>query len=248
MSTYDDFFTKLPYKIPPRKKPHWPMKRPFTVNHNCRYCLLPEIDTKWTDMSLARRDGTISGASKTTVKPFPQVLDFDGTDDYVQFGNVCDVTTGDFSVSAWVYFKDLTQQNQYVINKGSSEALPGAANQGWSLRTSTSKLAAKIQDDTSNTTILGDAVITTGRWYYYVAVYDRSAYLSLYQDGILQADQDDISGYGTLTNNKNLVVGAYSTNTSHREFNGYIAEIAIYERVLIQDEITQMYNRYSGVV
>ena len=53
-------------------------------------------------------------------------LAFDGTNDYINFGNVLNLGTGDFSISAWVKASDFN--GTYIVSKYED------ANNRWYLR------------------------------------------------------------------------------------------------------------------
>ena len=179
----------------------------------------------------------------------------DGTNDYLDFGDVNLINTSDYSISLW--FKTAVDDaNGTIINKYQAD---GAI--GWKLEIDGASYGGKVLFEHKTGSgdygiILSDAVLADDSWHHVVITADRTGsdgLLKMYIDGSVQADTHDIdtvalqatinptagSGFGEL------IIGSSSRNFLG-DFNGSIDEVAIFNnRILSSGNVTTIYN--SGV-
>jgi hypothetical protein len=165
---------------------------------------------------------------------------FDGTDDYITMGDVCDLGTADFSISFWAYFPEGTSQefiskyedddNRWFLRSQGEDKLQFFANVGGSTKLS-------IIETTS--------VIAENTWQHIAFTCDRSDGSSggkIYINGILtrQAAGDATD----IDNDGNLEFGRQSTT----EMGGYMCNFGIWSAVLTQPQIKSiMWKNYAGL-
>lgn len=213
------------------------------------YWTMDGQDTNWgtnttNDRSGNSNTGTMTNMA-TTTSPVPGVagqgMYFDGINDLI---NVDQVDLYDniptISVSLWFKINQLSSvkgENQVLIRKRHSST-PFSS---WIMRLSSSndKLGFVVINSSATTvTEESDSALETRRWYHAVGVYDGSN-MTLYMDGIVASSPS--SQTGTIYNsNSTLFIGA--TDVSLLRTNGTIDEVRVYNRVLSQAEITELYN------
>jgi len=167
---------------------------------------------------------------------------FDGDNDYVTFGEILDMGTNDWTLSAW-FKTSTTGVQQGIISKRTS----GATEQGYRVFIgSDDKVKAELNDGTHSTfSVLQTSSAGTfqdGQWHHVAVTFDRNGYMKLYIDGNSE-DQTDISatdGYDIDTT-RPLLVGA-SGNGTVFNFDGVIDEARIFNRVLSSTEIQDLYE------
>ena len=192
------------------------------------------------DSSLYNNHGTIYGATWTDGK-FGKALSFDGSDDYVDLGDILDMGSSDFTISAWI---ETTNSSGSVVCKYWGVNYQRSY---WFYVTSDKLKFVSSKDGVSASNVEGNTVVTDGKWHH-VAVVKEGTTATLYLDG-----SPDGSGaaYSSLYNNPNpLVIGiAKKTDgTLGTPFNGLIDEVRIYKRALSEGEIQMLYYNRIGAV
>ncbi len=182
------------------------------------------------------------------------VFDFDGIDDYINFGDVLDFDgSTPFSISAWVKTSyNLVGQGAVVSKSIGINPYTGYII-GFNICTNTSQDIGKIGfatvDDSNpiNSTVMRRQSvnpINDGLWHSVVITYDGSKLRSgilLYDNGLIttMTNYDSPSFVGSLSNNINLEIGSrdgqYNSEVS-------IASTAIYNKALTETEVLQNYN------
>lgn len=91
---------------------------------------------------------------------------------------------------------------------------------------------------------LAENGVSTGAWHHFIGQYDESITRTrIYLDGVAHGD---VTSSGTYSNRAvGGAVGAYPNNEGGTEFNGRIAELAIWSRALTEDEIIALSKGYS---
>ena len=173
-----------------------------------------------------------------------QSLAFDGANDYLEIGNKSDFNFGastDFTVSLWAKYTGDGYMG--LVSKG-----VGSTSGGWEviINLNTGKLQGRIEDSDGSPTL--DAISTgeynDGAWHNFVVVFDRSALMTLYIDGNvdggLGSGTVDISSGGDCDATHSLIIGRQSVGSTY--YTGSIDEVSIWDTVLTQSAITELYN------
>ena len=161
-------------------------------------------------------------------------MDFDGTDDSINPGNVADVGTNDFSISTWVYYNSFT---------GGTIAISDDSNPSdnkWVLYTDQSDKIRFLTKDGGSSNLYSTGSMNTSQWYHVVATREGSTG-KIYINGNLNATGTTNSG--DLGNSADWGIGYFSGTY----LDGYLDEFTYYDDVLNSSEVSDLYNSGTGV-
>lgn len=180
-------------------------------------------------------DFTFNGTiSKSTI-------DFDGVDDYVDFGDKHGFTSS-FSMEAWVLQK-ATVPSATIISKGD---LNTSNKRGYhlSLNNGNANLTWYNNAGVALINIKSPYAIITDKWYHIAATYDGTT-AKLFIDG-LEVATGAPSGLPTTGTEKFLIGAMFDSNTPtvpKNNFNGFIDEVRIWNKALTVQQIREMMNQ-----
>jgi hypothetical protein len=201
-------------------------------------------------------DTSQTGSLKSGTSFSDGVFEFDGTDDYIDFGDVQDMGTNDWTVEAWVSLSGDNTGYDWLISK----AFANVGSYRWALGLdNTRKLrtffVGSPQSGPEGSQITGDTQLAVDTWYYVVWTLDRSSVQELYINGVKDSWTDtggstagnDISEWNgqDMQNNHTLKIGAYtnSANTGPQQWAYFkLANLRIHNVLLTQSEIVNNYN------
>jgi hypothetical protein len=173
---------------------------------------------------------------------FNSSLNFDGTDDYVTVGDpaALDITTNDFTLSAWV--KTTSTNQQRIISKRDGSTV------GYEmLLLSTGKIDFLIGDSGGFTfSNLNNTAVNDGQWHLITLVFDRDANVTSYIDGRRDDAVSISSRTGSLANSADVYIGRYSPGPS-QFFDGQIDDVQIFNYALTSTQIHNLVNQNSSV-
>ena len=183
--------------------------------------------------SAGSNSGTLTnGPSWTTGKIGNYSLAFDGVDDKVTTGADY-IGTSPVSISGWMNVSGL----------GGSSSGRIVDNGMFTLRLSTSNRLA-ITNDNSVVVYSSTNAFQFGSWVFFVVTRNSSNQCTIYINGQLSSTADQNCGMVTA-GSTNVIIG--NRNAGGRTFNGNIDDLRIYNRVLMESEILELYA-YTGVV
>ncbi len=180
-----------------------------------------------------------------------QAGNFDGTNDYISMGDILDLNGGvPFSISTWALFNDFTNSPSIIGKFDESGSYAYTLEMGQLFETDGSGLGLMLLDS-SSAGYIGRSTsrkIVKGVWYHIVGTYDggsTSSSVKLYYNGV-QVDDTNTQG-GTFTTIRNvntpLTIGSLlSSGSPNYLIKGKIDDVRIYNRVLSQSEVAQLYN------
>ncbi|MGC9048729.1 MAG: LamG domain-containing protein [Patescibacteria group bacterium] len=190
-------------------------------------------------------NGTLVNGPTWTTGKVGGALSFDGVDDYVNFGDVLDIGTSDWSYGCW-FKADWTaaSQTKSIIAKsryGSNIGRYYLVFESGYLRTVLQTSGGDKIINTSETPYLD------GNWHHAFVTIDRDGLMKLYVDGVLKGSIDVSAG---AFNNYNTPypfgIGAYQnvggTAFDRHWFKGLIDEVRVYNRALSDAEIKAIYE------
>jgi len=172
-------------------------------------------------------------------------VELDGTNDYIDTNNKFDFIqqTCNFSITCWVKIIDHTSTaaNQFIVHSSIGSSNPGVMF-WYDNRSSAKKLRFLLSGLGSSIDVSNG--ITDNNWHHYALTCANGGDQKLYKDGSLIGSQ---SAPSTTTNTAyhNLLLGAaYDTSTSlvTNPMNGYLDEVAIFNRELTSTEISNIIN------
>ena len=188
------------------------------------------------DTSGSGHNGTVTGATLTTDRHSVanSAYDFNGTSDFIQLlGTFPDIGTTDFSVSAWFRSGNLTNQGSIIAFKEDFATTGFAITQDTSGTNHIDVRLNGVQFQLNLATVLDT-------WYHIVVTSDRDGNMSAYIDSVFDS-LVDISSAGTFALTKKPAFGVRNDFPSVSFFDGKIDDIRIYNRILTQIEINQLF-------
>lgn len=195
--------------------------------------------SKLTDISINKNNGTLTNMDPSTDwvgSLRGSVLDFDGSNDYVDVGTDVSITLNrDFTVSAWVKRSISSGIRNAIISHGKNE---------WYLRTGTDGATNELEVLDSNIAVIltGNTELDT-KWHHcaFTISAGGTATVTLYLDGFND-------GNTTTTNvfdngSETCIIGADHNGVSPAEFfNGNISDVRIWNRELTPREIYSLFS------
>ena len=206
-----------------------------------------------TNDALNTYNGTPMGGLTYGVGKVGTAFQFNGTTSYVQLGDVMDIGTSSWSYSMW-FNTGLSTTYQDLFTKTLAAGLTGrfAAY----LQDNKIKFFLDINSGYANIGIQTVNTISINTWYNVVFVVDRTDKLKIYLNGTRQTvtntgPENNLTPYTSTNFNTNnpFRIGAYTDSnnvTALPSFNGKIDAFNVWNRVLTQSEITELYNSGNG--
>lgn len=200
------------------------------------------VATKWASYPSSCESGFDGEVEDYSVNIIDYLIDFDGTDDVIDFEDNHDLT-GNFSLEAWV-LQETAVATGTVISKGNVDA---TLKTGYHLTVNNS-YPTLVWYDNSNTEVLNIAspyTIPNNEWHHIAVTYDGTT-AKLYIDGI-----EVVSGTPSaapLNTPQNFKVGGQTVNYSTTPinmnfFNGAIQEVRVWDVSLSENQIREMMNQ-----
>jgi len=169
-----------------------------------------------------------------------EALQFDGMDDRVDVDDSASLNpTGGITVAAWVKVDGATGDHQVIVSKWAG--YPSGCQYVLELQPNgvTPQFPLWFAGDGSATVVVSSQNIVFGFWYHIAGTWDGSV-MKIYVNGV---ERGILSKSGTLqVNTRKLCVGAHYIPGDYNWLKGKIDEAHIYNRALVQEEITQLMN------
>lgn len=208
----------------------------------------PKIGDTWRDLSTNKFVGTLKN-NPTFSSLNGGILEFNGTNNYVEFGDILDLGTNDMSVSFWVKFNSLIS-NVAMMSKTKAAAQDYRFNMG--IRSDyrfTAFMKGYASIDVSPITA---NQFTPDTWYNVCYIFDRDSNISIYVNTVIQT----LTGSNTISqwagqnfqSNNPFRIGSYTASdniTPTTLFDGFISDVKLYHKMLTRTEIVQ--NFYATV-
>jgi len=189
-------------------------------------------------------DGTENGTAAIAFVPgksgFGQAIQLDGTDQMVEItgGEPDDLAFagGSVSIAAWFKVGTFDKSWQALVAKGEGSNWRVARDNA----TGTMSYAGGLTD------AVGVTDVTDGNWHHLVAISDAAGAAfgtAIYVDGNLDGQ---IDGSAVLVANGSRMIIGDNPGARGRYWNGAIDDVAIWNRVLTQTEISALYAGGTG--
>jgi hypothetical protein len=163
-----------------------------------------------------------------------QALDFDGVDEYVDFGDQDDLIGANYSFLFWAKKEANTStgNRMTLISK-----LDDGTVEGIDIITGNSYTNLEVYIDRVSSPLSIANFLDLNSWVFGAVVLDNGT-VSVYKNGVFQ----DSASYTSITdNNVNFYVGTQGA-VLNRVFNGIIDEVRVYNRTLSAQEVKRLYN------
>ena len=167
-------------------------------------------------------------------------VDFDGSNDYVDLGDL-DVVTDIFTISGWAKPTDASDF-QVIMSKYDDNATY-KANRVFRIILSGSVCYCVIKKASGNDFATSTTTTTQsdGQWFHF-AFTDDGSNLKGYINGVLE-DTDSTSAGSLNASNEDFLIGAQHDNTSvSHHFEGNIDEVGIWSSALTSIEVKVLYD------
>ena len=163
---------------------------------------------------------------------FGGVWTFDGANDYISLGNVprFDFDNGNFTISLWVKFSNITSQRTIITNYQNSAT-------GWSIQLFGQRIGVNLSGDAFD--ISGSIPIVVDKWYS-IVVTGRPNEYKLFTDNI--QDGPTYAGAVALSSIGSTLIGQI---VNAAWFQGQISNVNIYSRALTEGERKFNYEALS---
>lgn len=209
--------------------------------------------------SLGAYNGTAQGGLTYSTGKSGNAFDLNGTNSYVDCGDNFDLGLSSWTYSLWVNPSNLSS-DRTLFNKMSYSATAGA----FYFLITGALLQFYIQLDSTNHIYFraNSPSISGSTWTNITAVVDRNDKIKFYVNGSLLTNvvdlgsfnNNNLSTYSNVNYNTSLPFRIGCSNgpdlsyptTPTRFFQGKLDEFNIWNRVLTQSEITDLYNSGSG--
>ena len=172
-------------------------------------------------------------------------LEFDGTDDYVSFGNVLDRYVS-FTLEAWIKTDSYSSSSgTQIILERSQDGSTAAKNANWQIALSNNGLRCKYQygsgSSVSNT--VTTSAITANNWHHVAVLRDDSSdEMRFYVDGVkIGTVTTNVSNSPTAGTSGEVTIGA--NFEQNNEFSNRIAHARVWSTARSDYEIAHYYNR-----
>ena len=197
------------------------------------------------DSSVYASHGTASGSIGTTNAHFGNAGYFDGINNYSNFGDPADEHldpgTSSFSFGCWLYKTNSDSNDTAILSK---KFTVDGTDLGYVIVANASQWDARIAQGTGT---FNYALFTNtpnnylNSWNLLYATIDRdNQLLKTYLNGVQAGTVSIAIGSGSVSNARNAIIGAADAIGNYTK--SYIDEVRIYNRVLSQAEITQLYE------
>lgn len=197
----------------------------------------PGTGSTWYDLSTEGNDGTLNNG----VGYSSGYLTFDGVNDYVEIPDSSSLTSSNLTINAWVRATSITAAFLAIIGKGISDA-----NEEYGCMFNSSNLYFDVGNQGPYT--YPPYSFSAGTWYNICVVNSRpssSSTLLCYVNGA-SISIGTVRPTYSLGNNSNPVsIGRRFYNNTANSFDGDIAHVSIYNKVLTPSEILENYNALS---
>lgn len=200
--------------------------------------------------SWGSNDGSLNGSVTTGVSGVggSDALSFDGSDDYIDCGEVSTVepASGSFTISTWIYKASTSSQRSYVFERGHGADKKNLwlywSDSDWSYnQTGSDELQWALTDDNNNRQTINVGDLSIGKWIHAVYIYDdKRGIVQAWLDGVKAGEMSVSASWSETTN---FAIASKSDDTGSGEYwKGKIDEVRVYSEALSQQQIWKLYN------
>src|SRR3989344_5748408 len=198
--------------------------------------------TTAADSSGNNNTGTLTNGPTWATGKINNALSFDGTDDYINLGNM-NVSGSGITIAAWVKADTFSSSlDTRFISKANSTSEQGHY---WMLGQTNSggdKLRFRLKAGGSTQTLIASSGnLPTGTWFHAIATYDGTT-MRLYKDGI---EVGSSAKSGTINTDTTIPANIGRNPDGSNHIDGTMDDVRIYNRALSTSDIQALYA-YTG--
>ena len=195
-------------------------------------------------------DGTWSGTAAYTNGVRGDAASFDGVDNYIDIGISHSDTDDGFSYSIWIRSE---QSERFDPLGGADNTKANTPMLGYTINNDfihaeTVRVAFWARGASGGRYhVAYDQFINDGNWWHLVTTVDSESNMILYVNGELVDEREtSINRNINLSDSFGIGVSKHHGNPSHFT-NGSIDEVAIWNRALTSNEVSEIYNNGAGL-
>ncbi|MDP3744555.1 MAG: LamG-like jellyroll fold domain-containing protein [Methylotenera sp.] len=189
-------------------------------------------------------NGTLTTSSTGIGQGICRLGVFDGTNDYINIPTIYNQLKGTFSFSAWLNTTQVGNNVDWQAPGITGVEQNGGQNDifiGW--LDASGRIGLNVKNDNSFTST---SSVNNGQWHHVVFTRDMASGLTkIYVDGVLQNTRTQGTGLIGNTFNGIGIVRNTSSSTAPKYFNGKLDEILIFNNILTDANVTQIYSNQS---
>jgi hypothetical protein len=205
--------------------------------------------------SFGTNHGTLVNGTTFTTGIIGQAFSFDGVNDYINIGtNAGNFGSNSFAISTWFY-PNVGNVLQVLVAKGTTSA----SDKGFFItidnRYNSNQRGIQfgiVGNNSNYQAVATTNQYTIGAWNHVVSVWNSyNKTMNVYLNGvqatttISQTGGSGASGIVDISNTGvNMLLGQYGNNSLN--FNGKLDQLNIWDRVISNDEVIQLYNAGTG--
>jgi hypothetical protein len=194
------------------------------------------------DAALARNTATTTGTifTATTGPDSNGSFSFDAVDDYIEIPHhVNQLLVNGFSISAWI---KPTSTGEGGVGAILTKETGTSGEAGWRYAlTGTAAISMKVNNGTTVSSNSNAYVVNDGNWYHVVVTVSSAATVTHYINGVANGTPAATGALSGITTTGVARIGNRSSGTD-QTFDGSIAKVRLYARVLSTAEITELYT------
>jgi hypothetical protein len=190
------------------------------------------LDENVSDSSGNGNEGVLRGDPQWVDGKIGRALQFDGVDDYVEVQDAETLTPENFTITFWVNPIDMDRVQITIAKRAGSVG-------GYSFNITSVAVGSRHWVQVNNAWKNVTFSYTQGVWQHVAVTYD-GATIKGYLNGGLMATTE---APGSLNNDSGVLrLGADPRDTVSAYYNGSLDDVRIYDKALLQDEITSIAN------
>lgn len=199
------------------------------------------------DTSGHGNNGMICGGTSFTNGKIGKALSFDGLSGVVSVPNNPSLNFGSnksFSISLWMKSTQSSGAGMILIHRLNNDG----QYKGYSIEDFSGHLLGRIRDGSGHDVPVFSTIdVNDGVFHHITFIIDRPNHLEkLYIDNVLRGESD-ISSVEDINSETNLLFGGQAPPSAQIDyFNGIIDQIRIYDHILLQNEIQNLFNEPNG--
>lgn len=206
----------------------------------------PKTGTTWTDLSSGGNDGTLTNGP-TFNSDNGGSITFDGSNDYADISSGIGMASDSSHTGcAWIRMPNVSDTDRRFFFESADDSNNFVLSLAWRNNTSQNIFQAWTTDGGGSNYTSADSTTNPvdDTWYYVCQRTDSTANtLDIFVNGIKEGTST--SATFTIDSFDSMAIGTYRSKND-RYMKGNISNVTIYNRALLDGEITQNYNAQKG--
>lgn len=184
----------------------------------------------YSDLSRSNNNGTANGSPSIAASPYGPALSLNGSSQWLDIGSTSRINVPIFTRSALVFANSLSAFNSIISdNTGGAEFRINSSS-------------GILELDVTGTALIGtsSSAVAVGTWTQTAVTYDSAGNYAFYINGKLSGSGTNLKSF-TMPQ-RMAIGGAFSNGFNTNNFNGLIAQAAVFNRALSGQEVFQLHQ------